>query len=78
MGLGGAGRDPELAQKIAAGEVGRLAARRADPQVDRGLAKIQWHKLGVDVGEVQQGDLAERLELQQLFLGYFLLRQRPV
>jgi hypothetical protein len=77
MGLGGAGRDPELAQEVGAGEVGRLAERRADPKVDRGLAEVDRHELGVDVGEVQKGDLANRLEAQQIVLGDFLLRQRP-
>jgi len=78
MGLGGVGRYPELAQEIAAGEMGRLAPGRADPNVDRGLAEVERHDLGVDVSKVQQGDLTERFEAQQIVLRDSLLSQRPV
>ena len=35
----------------------RQALVLADAQIDRGLTEVDRHELGVDVGEMQQGDL---------------------
>ena len=50
---------------------------RADAQIDRRFAKIERRKLGVNVGEMQQGHLPYRLEGQQPILRQFLLRSQP-
>ena len=52
----------------------RLSARFADAEIDRRLAEIDRHQLGMDVGDVQQRDIAERVELHELGLGQALLR----
>ena len=75
IGLRAAGRDLVEIEKIAAGDVRHLAARLADADVDRRLAEQHRHELRVDVGEVHQRDIADRLEAQQIGLGQSLLRE---
>ena len=49
----------------------------ADAEIDRRLAEQERHELGVDVGDVDERDVADRVEAQQLVLGQALLRERP-
>ena len=65
-----------MLEEIRAREMRRLSPRRADAEIDRRLAEIDRHQLAVDVGDMQQRDIAERVELQQFRLGDALLRQR--
>ena len=64
-----------MLEKIHAGQMRRLPARRADAEIDRRLAEIDRHQLAVDVGDVQQRDVAERVELEQFGFAQPLLRQ---
>ena len=48
----------------------------ADADVDAGLAEMQRHQLAVDIGEVHQRDVADRVELQQFILRQAALRCR--
>ena len=52
IGRRAAGRDLVEIEKVAPGDVRHLAARLADAEIDRRLAKQHRHELGVDVGEV--------------------------
>ena len=52
-----------------------LPARLADAEIDRRLAEQHRHELGVDVGDMDERDVAERLEAQQLGLRQPLLRE---
>ena len=52
----------------------RLPARLADAEIDRRLAEIDRHQLAVDIGDMQQRDIAERVELQQFGFAQALLR----
>ena len=52
-----------------------LAARVADAEIDGRLAKQHRHQLRVDVGQVDEGDVADRLELQKVRLRQPLLRE---
>ena len=44
-------------------------------EIDRRLAEQQRHQLGVNVGDMNEGDVADRIETQQLVLRQALLRQ---
>ena len=57
---------------------GPLVFAHAD--IDRRLAEIDRFELSVDVGDVDQADIAKGVELQKLFLSQRLLRRqfRPV
>ena len=57
----------------ASGDVGDLTARLAHPEIGRGLAEQHGLHLRVDVGQVDQGDVAHRLEGQEVVLGQALL-----
>ena len=65
-----------MLEKIHAGKMRRLPARLADAEIDRRLAEIDRHELAVNVGDMQQRDIAERIELQQLGFAQALLRHR--
>ena len=52
----------------------RLPPRLADAEIDRRLAEIDRHQLAVHVGDVQQRDVAERVEFEQFVLRQALLR----
>ena len=54
----------------------RLPPRLADAEIDRRLAEIDRHQLAVDVGDVQQRDIAERVEFEQFGFAQPLLRHR--
>src|SRR5262245_11303494 len=54
--------------------MGRLAPRLAGADVDRRLAQIDRNELRMQVGHVQQRDVAIMIECQQLILGDALLR----
>jgi len=77
IGRGAAILDPVEAAEIGAGDMGHLPLGRADAQVHLGLAEIDRHQLGVDVGDMDQGQVAERVEFQELVLGQRLLRGQP-
>src|SRR5262245_19326923 len=53
-----------------------LASRLADPEVDRRLAEIHRHELAVNVGHMQQRDVANRVEFEQVGFGQALPRNR--
>ena len=57
-----AGRDAEMLEQVLADEMRRLAPRGADAEVDVRLAEVDRQELRVAVGEVQQADVAERLD----------------
>ena len=77
IGFGAARLQPVFVQERRAGDVRRQPLDRADAQIDRRFAKIERRKLGVNVGEMQQGHLPYRLEGQQPILRQFLLRSQP-
>ena len=52
----------------------RLSPRRADAEIDRRLAEIDRQQLAVNVGDMQQCDIAERVEFQQFGFAQPLLR----
>ena len=58
-----------MLEKIHTGEVRRLSSRLADAEIDRRLPKINWHKLTVDIGDVQQRNIAEGIEPEQFSFG---------
>jgi hypothetical protein len=43
-----------------------MAASFAESGIDRRLAQIDWAKLAVQIGDMQQRDVAEPREIQQL------------
>ena len=71
------GRDPEAGEKLLAGDMRRLAARLSDAEIDRRLAEIERHQLAMNIGHVNQRDVAERLEGQQFLFRQLLLREGP-
>ena len=66
----------ELAE-IGAGDVGHLPPVRTDADVDGGFTEVDRLQLRMDVGDVDQADVAEGVELQKLILGEALLRGQP-
>ena len=66
----------EVEQSLAA-DVRHEPPRLADSEIDRGLAKQHWQELAVNVGDVHEGDIADRVEAKQLVLGQALLRKGP-
>ena len=52
--------DAEMLEQRFADQMRRLARRVADADVHAGLAKVHRQQLRMDVGEVQQAQLAER------------------
>ena len=75
IGGGRPGRDAEAREKIAAGDVRNRAARLAGAEIDRRLAEMHRKQLRMQVGEMQQRDVADRVETQQLVLREALLRE---
>ena len=76
IGAGGAGRDFEQVEKRLAGDMRQLSARLAGADVDGRLAVQNRLELGVQVGEVNEGDVADRCaEPQQFILRQALLRE---
>src|SRR3954447_9163615 len=55
----------------------RLAPRLADAEIDRRLAEEDRPQLGVDVGQMDEGDVAERLAREEGPRGEPLLREGP-
>ncbi len=68
MGLGRRRRDVERLHEVRASQVRWQSGHFADAEIDRGLAEEERHELGVDVRDVQQGHLAERLEGKEVGL----------
>ena len=75
VGLGRTLADSIMVEQLAARKVGRKGACGADADVDGRLAEIDGHQLGVDVGEVEKRDPAQRREAQEVVLGDFLRRR---
>ena len=67
-------RNPVVLEEGLAGEMGRTSPRLAGTDVDRGLAQINWHQLRMQVGHMQQSDVAVVIEREQRILGHALLR----
>jgi hypothetical protein len=65
VGGGGARGDPIRAQELLAREVRRLAPLVADAEERGGLAEEDRTQGGVRVGEVEQGQVAQRRNLEQ-------------
>src|SRR4030095_4863646 len=57
-------------------DVGRLSPRLADAEIDRRLAEMDRQELPVNVGNVKQRHVTERIELEQVRFGEALLRHR--
>ena len=76
MGHGRAGGDAELAQEGLAREMRHQPARLADAEVDRRLAEIVRHELRMQVGDMQDRHLSQRIEAQQFILREPLLRRQ--
>ena len=68
-------RNAVALQERLAGDVRRLALGVADPEIERRLAEIERRQLAVDVGDVQQRHVADRLEFQKIGLRQPLLRE---
>ena len=58
-------------EKIFARQVRWQAVDIADTQIDGRFTEIQRHQLGVAICKVQQGNLANWIKFQKLFLGQF-------
>ena len=70
-------RDPVEVQKIPAADVWNQTLCFADCEIE-GRLPIQHRKqLGVQIGDVNERDIAERSEAQQLVLRETLLREHP-
>ena len=65
-----------MLEKILAGEMRRLPARFADAEIDRRLPEIDRHELPVQIGNMQQRDIADRIEFEEFVFGEALLRHR--
>ena len=78
QGIGGGRlfRDAEMLEKSPAGKMRGLPPRLADAEIARRLAEVHRHKLPVHIGDMQQRDIAERLEREQFGLRQPLLCQR--
>src|SRR5262249_46448216 len=59
-------RNAETLEEVMARKVRGLPLRLANAEIDRRLAEIDRHQLAVNVGDVQQRDIAEGVEPQQL------------
>ena len=57
--------------------MGRTPLRVTDADVHLGLAEPDRLELGVDVGDVDQRDVAEVIEFEQFVLAQALLRGQP-
>jgi len=57
--------------------MGHVTLRIADAEIDLGLAEPDRLQLRMDVGHMDQRDIAEILERQQLLLGESLLGSQP-
>jgi hypothetical protein len=62
-------RDAVVIQQRPSGEVRHDAARLADADIGRCLTEMHGYELRVQVGEVHQRHLADRVEAQQVSLG---------
>ena len=61
-------RNAETLEKIPAGKMRRLPFRFADAEIDRRLPEIDRHELAVNIGDMQQRDVANRVEFEQFGL----------
>ena len=66
-------RDAEFGEEIRAGQMRRQSLGGADAKIDARLAEIDRHQLAVDVGDVQQRDIADRIEAREVVLRQSLL-----
>ncbi len=63
-----------MREEILAGNVGHKPLHLADAEIDRRLAEINRHELGVQIRDMDQRDIAERFEPQEISLCQTLLR----
>ena len=73
VSIGRAILDPVSFAEISARDVRHLTVCRANTKVNLGLAEIDRFQLGVDVSDVDQADIAKRVELQKIVLRQSLL-----
>ena len=76
IGRRAAGRDLVEIEEVAPRDMRHLSARVADAEIDRRLAKQHRHELRVNVGQVDESDVAECFEGKQVRLRQPLLRER--
>ena len=69
-------RNVIVAQEFPACEMWRGAARFGKPKVDGRLAQKDWTQLSMQIGDMQQRDIAQPRKIQQVRFGELLLRQR--
>src|SRR4029077_325981 len=76
QGIGRCGflRDAEASEKIHARKMRRLPPRFADSEIDRRLTKVDREELAMDVSDMQQHDIAERIKPEKLRFTQVLLR----
>jgi hypothetical protein len=74
IGFRRAGGDPEIFAKLPVGQVRRQPFGFGHPEIDRGFAEIERHKLGMDIGYMQNRNRAQRIEAKDLRLRQALLR----
>ncbi|MCL6609290.1 MAG: nucleotide exchange factor GrpE [Geminicoccaceae bacterium] len=77
VGRGRAGGDAETVEERLAGEMRGQATDLAHADVGRGLAEPDRHELGMQVGEVEDRDVADRAEGQKVGLAEPVLRRQP-
>ena len=65
-----------MPQEFPACEMWRGAARFGKAEVDRRLAQKDWPQLSMQIGDMQQRDIAQPRKIQQVRFGELLLRQR--
>ncbi len=65
-----------MAQEFAAREMWRSAARFGKTKIDRRLAQMDRTQLAMQIGDMQQRDIAQPRKIQQVRFGELLLRQR--
>ena len=76
IGRGRARRDLVEIEKRLTADMRHQPLRVADAEIGRRLAEQERHELGMNVGDVHERDVADRVEPQQFVLRQALLRQR--
>ena len=77
VGIGRSDGDVEVFSELGVGQMRRQPLRFADAEIDRRLAEIQRHQLGVGIGRIQDGDRAQGIETGDVGLGQALLSGEP-
>lgn len=69
-------RDAIGLAEVGTGDMRHLTLVRAHPEVDRGFTEIDRFQLRMNVGDMDDADIAEGIKLQQLILSQALLRRK--